>query len=74
MHTDLVSPYLSKFKMELDANGDVILVVVSPPKQRRAYAPSRDYLDGVAGVVRYQAFSKRLTLASQYFEKRLKEE
>ncbi|GFF41309.1 hypothetical protein IFM58399_06219 [Aspergillus lentulus] len=56
-----------------DPNGDVVLVV-SPPKQPRAYAPSRVYSDGEAGLVRYRASSKHLSLASQYFEKRLKKE
>ncbi|GIC92662.1 BTB/POZ domain-containing protein [Aspergillus udagawae] len=56
-----------------DPNGDVILMV-SPPKQPRAYAPSRLYSGEEAGVVRYRASSKHLSLASQYFEKRLKKE
>jgi hypothetical protein len=56
-----------------DPNGDVILMV-SPPKKPRAYVPSRLYSDEDAGVVRYRASSKHLSLASQYFEKRLKKE
>jgi hypothetical protein len=56
-----------------DPNGDVTLVV-SPPNQPRAYAPSRAHPDGEAGVSRYRASSKHLSLASQYFEKRLNKE
>ncbi|RHZ72646.1 hypothetical protein CDV55_108401 [Aspergillus turcosus] len=64
---------MTNSKTEPDPNGDVILVV-SPPKQPRAYAPSRAYPDGKAGDARYRASSKHLSLASRYFEKRLNKE